>query len=166
VIEPQAEKIVTEAAEMIGEGRHPERGSAFGIATFKHVTIVLVSAGTVAAIGATVGGGMGAAFGGAIGTAVATASTWLGLETLKTRAVFKAAIAALGERYDSFLETGGGRLHQRLIGLAPLRQFVTDNQEPLRDQHAANALDALLYRFHRSTRSEEGGSATIRRSQA
>ena len=132
VIEPQAEKIVTEAAEMIGEGRHPERGSAFGIATFKHVTIVLVSAGTVAAIGATVGGGMGAAFGGAIGTAVGTASTWLGLETLKTRAVFKAATAALGEHYDRLLEMEGAGLHQRLIQLAPFRRFVTDNQEPLR----------------------------------
>lgn len=132
VIEPQADKIVTGATEIIGEGRHPERGSAFGVATFKHVTIVLVSAATVAAFGATVGGEMGAAFGGPIATAVGAASTWLGLETLKTRPVFKAAAAALGEGFDRLLEIEGARLHQRLIQLAPLRRFVTDNREPLR----------------------------------
>jgi hypothetical protein len=132
VIEPQADKIVTGAAEIIGEGRHPERGSAFGIATFKHVTIVLVSGATVVAIGATMGAETGATFGGAIGTAVGTASTWLGLEALKTRAVFKAATAALGEGYDRLLEIEGARLHQRLLQLAPLRRFVTDNREPLR----------------------------------
>jgi hypothetical protein len=132
VIEPQADKIVAEAAELIGEGRHPERGSAFGIATFKHVTIVLVSAGTAAAIGAAVGGEMGAAFGGAVGTAVGTASTWLGLEVLKTSANFKAATAALGEGYDRLLEIDGTKLQRRLIQLVPLRRFVSDNQEPLR----------------------------------
>jgi len=33
IIEPPAAKVVEDAIEIIGQGRHPERGTVFGIAT-------------------------------------------------------------------------------------------------------------------------------------
>jgi peptidoglycan hydrolase-like protein with peptidoglycan-binding domain len=132
MIEPPADKIVTEAAEVIGEGIRAERGTVFGIATFKHVTTVLVSAATAAAMGAAVGGELGAAFGTTIGTAVGTGTTWLALEALKTSAAFRAATAVLGEDFDRLREFEGAKLHQRLIQLAPFRQFVVKNEQSLR----------------------------------
>jgi len=124
VIEPEADKIVTDAVEVIGEGRHPERGFAFGIATFTHVTIVLVSAATVVAIGAAIGGPMGAAAG--------SGATWFGLKGLEKSRIFTAATAAIGQNFDRLHELDGARLRQLLIQLVPFRRFVTDNQEPLR----------------------------------
>jgi hypothetical protein len=43
VIEADAAAIVEEAAGSIGEGRHPERGTVFGIATIGNILIVLTS---------------------------------------------------------------------------------------------------------------------------
>jgi hypothetical protein len=59
--DPAAADIAEAAAETIGEGRHPERGSVFGLSTIKNVATLLVPAGVVgaahAAVDHLVGGG-------------------------------------------------------------------------------------------------------------
>jgi hypothetical protein len=132
VIEPPADRIVTEAAEVIGEGTRAERGTVFAAVTFKHVTIVLVSAATLAAIGGAVGGAVGTALGAGTGTALGVGTTWLGLEGLKQSAAFKAVAAALGKGFDRLHEVDPAKFRELLSQLAPFRRFVTDNQEPLR----------------------------------
>jgi hypothetical protein len=119
VIEPQADKIVTDAAEVIGEGRHPERGSAFGIAAFRNVTTVLVSAGAVIAMSAALGW---------VGAGVA----WVGLKGLEKSRTFAAAMTALGKGFDILHEIDAARLGERLTQIAPLRRFIVDNQKLLR----------------------------------
>src|SRR5262249_37212456 len=127
-----ADKIITQAAEAIGEGLRAERGTVFGIVTFKHLTIVLVSAGTLAAMGAAVGGAIGAEFGGGVGAAVGLGPTGLRWGGLKQSTAFKAATAALGKGFDRLHEVDGAKFRQLLSQLAPFRRFVTDNREPLR----------------------------------
>ncbi len=47
IIEPQAAKTVADAAGIIGEGRHPERGTVFAIGTVRNVTIGVVGVAAV-----------------------------------------------------------------------------------------------------------------------
>jgi hypothetical protein len=119
LIEPQADRIVAEAVEIIGEGRHPERGSAFGIAAFKHVTTVLVSAGIVIAMSEALGW---------VGAGVA----WVGLKGLEKSRTFTAAITALGTGFDRLHELSEAKLHQLLSRLIPFRRFIVENEDPLR----------------------------------
>ena len=48
IIEPEAAKVTNDAAEAIGEGRHPERGTVYGLATLKHAATIFVPAARLA----------------------------------------------------------------------------------------------------------------------
>jgi hypothetical protein len=107
IIEPPAAKVVVDAAEIIGQDPYPERGTAYGIATVRNVTVGLVG---VAAVSAAFGVGP-----------VETAATWVGIQALKKSNTFSALTTTLGGHIDRALRIG-----------AIYRRFVIDNQEPLR----------------------------------
>jgi hypothetical protein len=127
VATPAAAATVARATREIGQGSHPERGSEFGLAAMGNVSVVLVSAATLASfvpIGLAAGGVVGAAMGGGV--------AWVGYEGLKKSAMYSNATAALGPRYDALHKTADEALRARLIALAPFRRFVRDNEAPLR----------------------------------
>jgi hypothetical protein len=112
IIEPPAAEIVTKAAEAMNEGSHPERGTVFGLATMKNVTITLVG---VAAVSAAFGMNV-----------VEAGATLLTVEAVKKSETFSAVTSMLGHNIDRMLRVG-----------AAYRRFVIANQAPLR-QIAAN----------------------------
>jgi hypothetical protein len=114
IIEPPAANVVGDAAEIIGEGPHPERGTAYGIGTVRNVAIGLVGVGTVSV-----------AFG--IGP-VEAASAFLAIEALKKSSTLSAVTAMLGANIDRVFRIG-----------ETYRRFVIENQEPLR-RIAANSV--------------------------
>jgi hypothetical protein len=125
IIEPQAAKIVADAADVIGEGRHPERGTVFGRSTIKHIAAVLVGAGTLAAFIPSAAPLLGAA--------TAAGVAWVGYESLKKSKRFLSATSALGAEYDHLLDLGETIVTERLRTLAPFRDFIRANEEPLRE---------------------------------
>jgi hypothetical protein len=127
VIEPQADKVVTQAAEVIGEGLRAERGTVYGIATFKHATTVLISAAALAAFVPT-----GLILGGALGASVAGGAAWIGYKALENTTRYKAVRNALGGWLDKLHELEEGAVRQQLTKLAPFRQFVIRNEQLLR----------------------------------
>jgi hypothetical protein len=127
IIEAPAAELGQKAAESIGEGDHPERGTAFGLATVKNVTTVLVSAGTLAAFIPA-----GAAAAGLLGGAAAAGVAWVGYEALKKSQRFTAATSALGGGFDRLHDLSEAQILRRLIALAPFRRFVRANEGPLR----------------------------------
>lgn len=120
VIEPETAEGVTQAAEAIGQGRHSERGTVFGIATIKNTTIVLVGAAVVAMPTVLVGGVAG------VGV---TMAAW---ETAKHTPFYTAALKALGADMHRLIERGGPEAERLIRRLAPFRAFVRANEEPLR----------------------------------
>jgi hypothetical protein len=127
LIEPVAAELGQMAAESIGEGGHPERGTAFGLATVKNVATILISAGTLAAFVPT-----SLALGGLAAGAAAGGMAWVGYETLKKSQRFTSATSALGAGFDHLHDLAEAQVLQRLIGLAPFRRFVHANEQPLR----------------------------------
>jgi hypothetical protein len=127
IIEPEADKIVTQAGEVIGEGPRAERGTVYGIATFKHVTTVLISAAALAAFVP-----MGLTLGGPVGASVAAGAAWIGYKALENSTRYKAVRTALGPWWDRLHELEEGAVRQRLTKLVPFRQFVIRNEQPLR----------------------------------
>jgi len=127
IIERPAAELGEMAAESIGEGDHPERGTAFGLATVNNVTTVLVSAGTLAAFVPA-----SAAAAGSVGAAAAAGVAWVGYEGLKKSQRFTAATSALGVGFDHLHNLGEVQVFRRLIALAPFRRFVRANEAPLR----------------------------------
>lgn len=107
IIEPPAAKIVEDAAEIIGKGRHPERGTVFGIGTMRNVAIGLVG---VAAVSATFGVGV-----------IQAGAALLAVEALKKSEKFSAVTSMLGQNIDRVLRIG-----------AAYRGFVVANEAPLR----------------------------------
>ena len=110
---------------------HPERGTVFGLAALKNVAVVLVSAATVISAAMTVTGLMGPAAG--------AGATWIALEGLKKSKAFLSAVVSLGGEYDRLLKLIEGQAElapiqivARVNALAPFRQFVITNEEPLR----------------------------------
>jgi hypothetical protein len=107
VIERPAAKLVSDSAKNIGDGRHPERGTVFGIGTIGNLAIGLVG---VAAVSATLGIGV-----------VESGAAFVAVEALKKSAKFSAVTSMLGRHID------------RVFGIgAAYRRFVTTNEEPLR----------------------------------
>jgi hypothetical protein len=127
VATPAAAATVVRAARQMGQGPHPERGSEFGLAAIGNVSVVLVSAATLASFAP-----LGFAAGGAVGAAVGVGVAWVGYEGLKKSAMYANATAALGPRYDALQKTADEALRARLAALAPFRRFVRANEAPLR----------------------------------
>jgi hypothetical protein len=113
IIERPAANLVAEAAEIIGRGPHPERGTVFGIGAIRNVAIGLVGAAAVTA-----------AFG--VGFIQAGAAL-VAIEALKKSQKFSALTAMLGQNIDRVFRIG-----------AAYRGFVIANQEPLRRIAANN----------------------------
>jgi len=107
IIEPSAVKVVENAADIIGGGPHPERGTVFGIGTMRNVAIGLVG---VAAVSLTFGLG-----------AIEAGAALVAVEALKKSEKFSAVTAMLGQNIDRVFRIG-----------AAYRRFVVANQEPLR----------------------------------
>jgi hypothetical protein len=127
IIEAPAASLGEEAAAAIGEGPHPERGTVFGLATLKHAATIFIPAAALAAfvpVGAAAAGLLGAAIGGGV--------AWAGYETFKQSKMYSTATAALGPVWDQLLQGGEARAVRVLVRLAPFRNFVAQNEEPLR----------------------------------
>ena len=120
VATPDAAEKVARAADATGQGPHPERGTQFGLATIGNVSVVLISAATAFTFGASVGGGEGLAV------------QWAALEALKKTPMFANALDELGEGFKTWREATGETLYWKLAALAPLRNFVLNNQAELR----------------------------------
>jgi hypothetical protein len=136
VIEKPAAELVERAARTIGEGPHAERGTVFGLAAIKNVSIVLVGAAVVTAAATAVSG--------IAGSGAGTGAGWLSLEALKKSKAFLAAAESLGGEINRLVKLGEdqadlarAQLAARLRALAPFRNFVIRNEKPLR-QIAAN----------------------------
>ncbi len=108
VIEPSAAETVRKAVDLVGEGRHPERGTVFGIATVKNVTITLVG---VAAVSAAFGMNV-----------VEAGAAFVGVEALKKSETFSAVTSMLGQNIDRVFRVS-----------AAYRRFVIANRKPLRE---------------------------------
>lgn len=148
VIEAGAAALVAEAADAIGQGRHPERGTVFGITTVKHVAIVLISAAVASAAGPFIGGGLG--------TAV-TMAFW---ESFKKTAIVNSATTAIGSRIDHLLDSSGMIAKEHFHELAPFRKFVLFNQTHLRNIAASTPqLRWMAAYINYITKSDEDASS-------
>lgn len=132
IIEPPAAKVVEDAVEIIGQGRHPERGTVFGIGTMRNVGISLVG---VAAVSATLGVG-----------AMQAGAAFLAVEALKKSENFAAVTSMLGQNIDRVFRIG-----------AAYRGFIIANQEPLR-RIAANTTQ-LRWMLPHIDRIVQGGAS-------
>jgi len=112
IIERPAAALVAKAAEAMNKGDHPERGTVFGLATMKNVTVTLVG---VAAVSATFGMNV-----------VEAGAALFAIEAVKKSQTFAAVTSMLGQNIDRVLRVGSA-----------YRRFVIANQRPLR-QIAAN----------------------------
>jgi hypothetical protein len=118
---------VEQAAAAIDKGRHPERGTIYGLATIRNMSLVLIAAATVSPpllLGLLAG---------IPGTIAGTAVTFLGLESLKKSATFVAIAAQLGAKIDSM--TGPALeawINRRIQASAPFQDFALKNEEALR----------------------------------
>jgi hypothetical protein len=132
IIEPSAAKVVGDAADIIGKGRHPERGTVFGIGTMRNVAIGLVG---VAAVSAA----FGVSF-------IQAGGALLAVEALKKSEKFSALTTMLGQNIDRVFRIG-----------AAYRSFVFANQDPLR-RIAANTTQ-LRWMLPHIDRITQGGAA-------
>lgn len=133
--EPVAANLTEQAAETIGEGIHPERGAAFGLATIKNVATLAIPAavlGTVhGAIGYWIGGDAGVGFG-------AAAAAFFGFGVAEISQL-RIAARSLGNDFVRLVDTVRDQADllqaqavARINFLAPFRDFVTRNEGPLR----------------------------------
>jgi hypothetical protein len=120
IIEPEAASIVESATEVIGEGRHPERATIYGVAAIKNVATIAVPTGVLAAFSWWIGDFTGALVG------------VIGALPLGHSRRIRAALSALRLDYDEFIELQRDAAMVRLRQYAPFREFVIANQEPLR----------------------------------
>jgi hypothetical protein len=129
VITPRAADSVADAAHVIGEGKHPERGSIYGLATIRNVSVILIG-GAAMATPALIGTLLGSTIVGAIAGAPLSL---LVVEAVKKNAAFTALTTQLGADLNKIPdEVLPSWLEERSRRWAPLRTFVIANQEPLR----------------------------------
>ena len=131
VIEPETAIVVADAAQIIGEQPHPERGTTYGIATLKNVTIVLFGAALATTPRFFLGNFLGDA---------STLGAW---EALKKWPAFAKASESLGKDFQA-LVAGEKALFQAAIEqLMPFRAFIVANEKSLRT--IANATPQLKW---------------------
>jgi hypothetical protein len=129
VITPSAAGSVSKAVDAIGEGRHPERGSVYALATIKNVAVVLIGGAAVATptvIGTLLGYPL-------LGTMLGSPISLLGVEAIKKNAAFVALASRLGAHLDTMSNVEiSVWVERRARDLAPFRSFVITNEAPLR----------------------------------
>jgi hypothetical protein len=129
VVTPRAAESVAQATESIGQGPHPERGSVYGLATVKNISIVLVG-GAAIATPALVGALLGSI---AVGALAGAPLSLVAVEAVKKSAAFNALVTQLGAKLDTISdEELRAWLEERSRRYAPFRRFVARNAEPLR----------------------------------
>ncbi len=127
VATPAAAERLERAAEAMAKGPHAERGSQFGLAAIGNVSVVLVSAGTIAAFAHVAVDAAGTVPGD-----LAAGSAWLGYEALKKSTAFAAATSALSGKYDGLVKRSAKDVYDAIVRLAPFRDFVRANEPELR----------------------------------
>jgi hypothetical protein len=145
--EATAADLTEQAAETIGEGIHPERSGAFGLATLKNIATVLVPAAALGTVHWTASQLVG---GGETGLAVGVAATALAGFQVAEITLIGDAMRALSTdiaRATSLLrrlpqrgaeivsdqaQLARAQIAARLQLLTPFRNFVSRNEEPLR----------------------------------
>ena len=120
-------KVVLDAANSVGEGRYPERGSTFGISTVRNVGTVLISAAFLASLIPA-----GVAVGGLPAGAAAGSVSWIGFESLKKTKSYLSATQALGRGFDAMGDHGEYAIRQMADMLIGYAEFVADNEKLLR----------------------------------
>jgi hypothetical protein len=161
VITPRAAASVIEAISSVGEGKHPERGSVYALATIRNVAVVLIggaAAATPALIGALLGSTvLGAVFGAPL--------TLLAVETVKKSPAFNALVTQLGARLDSMSDIElRNWFEDRARRLAPFRAFVVSNEVPLRKiAGSTNELKWMLRYIDFIVGENSGAAATTRK---
>ena len=133
VVTPRAAASLSAAAETIGQGLHPERGSVYGLATIKNISIALIG-GAAVATPAVIGALLGTLFDAAlIGTVIGAPFSLVAVEAVKKNPAFIALVTQLGAKLETMSDIELGKwLEGRARRLAPLRSFVSNNQVPLR----------------------------------
>lgn len=128
IITKRAAASVHEAAGAIGEGPHPERGSVYGLATIKNISIVLVG-GAAAATPALIGALLGSTI---VGAVVGAPLSLLVVEAVKKNPAFSALVTQLGARLETMTDPElRSWMEQRVQRLAPFKSFVSNNREQL-----------------------------------
>ena len=127
-IDAAAANAVEAAAEVAGEGPHPERGVAYWFGTVRNIAVILVPAAVLATAGAVAGASFGAVVGGISGAAVGA----VGTAALRESERVKLAAQALGAGYDRLLERGGQAMVEGLRRLTPFRRLILALEAPLR----------------------------------
>jgi hypothetical protein len=129
IITPPAAKSVADAVNAIGEGKHPERGSIYGLVTIKNASIALMG-GAAAATPALIGALLGST---TLGALVGSPITLVAVEAVKKNPAFNALATQLGAKLDEMSDIDlRAWLEERARRLAPFRTFVTANEAPLR----------------------------------
>ena len=121
---------MADAAQVIGEGKHPERGSIYGLATLKNVSVILIG-GAAIATPAVIGALLGSTF---VGAMVGAPLTLVAVEAVKKNPTFAALVTQLGAHHLEKIPDVelAAWLEERARRWAPFRAFVIANQEPLR----------------------------------
>jgi len=128
VVTPRAAASVAQATETIGQGPHPERGSVYGLATVKNISIVLVGGAAIASPVL-----IGALLGSVVGALAGAPFSLVAVEAVKKSAVFNALVQQLGGKLDAMTDVElRAWLEERSRRYAPFRRFVARNAEPLR----------------------------------
>jgi hypothetical protein len=127
IIELPVAQLAEDAAENMGEGPHPERGTVFGLAMIRNIATVLVPAATLGAFAWWIGG-----FG-------ANSITLTSSLVLRENERVRDAAKALASDYNRLVDLAADQTElirtqavARLRLLTPFRDFVTANEEPLR----------------------------------
>jgi hypothetical protein len=127
VITPPAASSVGDAVNAIGEGnKHPERGSVYGLATIRNLSIVLIG-GAAVATPTVITALLGPLWG-----ALSAPFTFLAGEAVRKNPTFIALATQLGAKLDVSVSELRTWLEERGRRLAPLRSFVIANEKPLR----------------------------------
>ena len=136
IAEPAVANLAQEAVETIGEGTHPERGAAFGLATIKNIGTLLLPAGVLGTVHGAVAYVVGGEAGIAIGAAAAAFFGFSAAEMTRIRSAARSLGADFLHVIDVFKDQADLTRAQavaRLRLLMPFRDFVTENEKPLRE---------------------------------
>jgi hypothetical protein len=132
-----AARLTEEAAETIGEGRHPERGAVFGLATIRNAATLIIPAGVIGGLHAGIDYLLG---GGVAGLATGAAAAGFGGFAFAEVEQVRIATRALGADIVRLVEVARDQADlaraqaiARLQLLIPFRDFVTRNEKPLRE---------------------------------
>ena len=129
IVTPAAATSAADAVDTVGAGVYPERGTVYGLATIKNISVILIggaAAATPALIGSLFGGPL-------IGAIIGAPISLVVLEAIKKNPAFIALVTQLGAKLENMTDSELQIwLDERSRRLAPFRSFVIENQEQLR----------------------------------